>query len=148
EEIVAVVLVVLLFLLHVRSALVPLVTLPLVLLLAFAAMWALGVPATIMSLGGLGIALGIAVDADVVALEACHRRLEAQGGAPPGERREALVSASAAGGPAAGARLGGPGCGVCARRPCRGALAPHHRPHLPAHLRLRRRDGPAAAAAG
>ena len=96
EEIIAVVLVVLLFLLHARSALVPLATLPLVLLLAFAAMWALGVPATIMSLGGLGIALGIAVDADVVALEACHRRLETLGDAPAAERRQALVSAASA----------------------------------------------------
>ncbi len=96
EEIAAVVLVVLIFLLDLRSALVPLATLPVVLLLAFAAMWALGVPATIMTLGGLGIALGIAVDADVVALEACHRRLEGQGGAPLGDRREALVSAAAA----------------------------------------------------
>src|SRR4029079_1580351 len=95
EEIVAVVLVVLLFLLHVRSALVPLVTLPLVLLLAFAAMWALGVPATIMSLGGLGIALGIAVDADVVALEACHRRLEALGpAASRAERRRQILAAA------------------------------------------------------
>src|SRR5204862_6137369 len=58
-----------------------------------------GVSATIMSLGGLGIALGIAVDADVVALEACHRRLEALGGAaplPPAQRRAALGSASSA----------------------------------------------------
>ena len=70
---------ILIFLLHARSALVPLATLPLVLLLTFAGMWLLGVPATIMSLGGIGIALGMAVDADVVALEACHRRLEALG---------------------------------------------------------------------
>jgi Cu(I)/Ag(I) efflux system membrane protein CusA/SilA len=76
EEVAAVVLVVLIFLLHGRSALVPLVTLPLILLLTFAAMWILAVPATIMSLGGIGIALGMAVDADVVALEACHRELE------------------------------------------------------------------------
>ena len=73
------VLVILMFLLHARSALVPLVTLPLVVLLTFAAMWLLGVPATIMSLGGIGIALGMAVDADIVALEACHRRLESLG---------------------------------------------------------------------
>ena len=65
------------------------------LLPTFAAMWLLGVPATIMSLGGIGIALGMAVDADVVALEACHRRLEALGGgAPDGERRAALVAAA------------------------------------------------------
>ncbi|WP_394846943.1 efflux RND transporter permease subunit [Pendulispora brunnea] len=79
EEIAAVVLIVLLFLLHWRSALVPLVTLPMVLLLTFAGMWIADVPAAIMSLGGIGIALGIAVDAEVVALEASHRRLEAAG---------------------------------------------------------------------
>jgi copper/silver efflux system protein len=76
EEIAAVVLVVLLFLLHGRSALVPLLTLPLVVLLTFLGMWMLRVPATMMSLGGIGIALGMAVDADVVALDACHRSLE------------------------------------------------------------------------
>ncbi|MDP9151950.1 MAG: efflux RND transporter permease subunit, partial [Myxococcota bacterium] len=73
EEVAAVVAVLLVFLLHGRSALVPLLTLPAVLFLTFGAMSLLGVPATIMSLGGVGIALGIAVDADVVALEACHR---------------------------------------------------------------------------
>jgi Cu(I)/Ag(I) efflux system membrane protein CusA/SilA len=77
EEIAVVAAVILLFLLHPRSSLVPLITLPVVLGLTFLGMWLLDVPATIMSLGGIGIALGLAVDADVVALEACHRRLEA-----------------------------------------------------------------------
>jgi Cu(I)/Ag(I) efflux system membrane protein CusA/SilA len=76
EEIAVVALVVLLFLLDGRSALVPLFTLPAVVLLTLAGMRWLGVPATVMSLGGIGIALGVAVDADLVALEACHRRLE------------------------------------------------------------------------
>jgi Cu(I)/Ag(I) efflux system membrane protein CusA/SilA len=76
EEILVVVLVILVFLLHGPSALVPLTTLPVVLSLTFGAMWILGVPATLMSLGGIGIALGMAVDADVVTLEACNRRLE------------------------------------------------------------------------
>jgi Cu(I)/Ag(I) efflux system membrane protein CusA/SilA len=84
EEIAVVAAVILLFLLHPRSALVPLITLPVVLGLTFLGMWLLDVPATIMSLGGIGIALGLAVDADVVALEACHRRLEA-GSAASGE---------------------------------------------------------------
>ncbi len=79
EEVAVVVLVILMFLLHARSALVPLATLPFVLLLTFCGMWLLGVSATIMSLGGIAIALGMAVDADVVALEACHRRLERLG---------------------------------------------------------------------
>ena len=76
EEVAVVVIVVIMFLLHGRSALVPLATLPLVVLLTFTAMRILGIPATIMSLGGIGIALGMAVDADLVALEACHRWLE------------------------------------------------------------------------
>jgi copper/silver efflux system protein len=99
EEVAVVALVILVFLLHGRSALVPLLTLPVVLLLTFAGMKLLGVPATIMSLGGIGIALGMAVDADVVALEACHRRLETVSGAA-GDRRAALIGAASAFAPA------------------------------------------------
>ncbi len=96
EEVAAVVLVILLFLLHGRSAIVPLVTLPVVMLTTFAAMWLLDVPASLMSLGGMGIALGIAVDADVVALEACHRRLAALGDAGSvAERRTEMLAAAA-----------------------------------------------------
>jgi copper/silver efflux system protein len=95
EEVGVVALVILLFLLHKESALVPLLTLPIVVLLTFIAMRVLKVPATIMSLGGIGIALGMAIDADVVALEACHRRLEGlPRGASPAERRTALASAA------------------------------------------------------
>jgi Cu(I)/Ag(I) efflux system membrane protein CusA/SilA len=95
EEVAVVVLVILLFLLHGRSALVPMATLPLVLFMTFAGMRLLGVPATIMSLGGIGIALGMAVDAEVVALEACHRRIEGLGGnASAGERRAAIIAAA------------------------------------------------------
>ncbi|HVV48899.1 MAG TPA: efflux RND transporter permease subunit, partial [Polyangia bacterium] len=101
EEVGMVVLVILLFLLSARSALVPLATLPAVLLLTFGAMWVLGVPATIMSLGGIGIALGMAVDADIVALEASHRRLETvPAGAPAAERRAKLTDAAQAFAPA------------------------------------------------
>jgi Cu(I)/Ag(I) efflux system membrane protein CusA/SilA len=95
EEVGVVVLVILVFLLHGRSALVPLLTLPLVVLLTFGAMWILGAPATIMSVGGIGIALGMAVDADVVALEACHRRLEALGSASTRPERGAQLIAAA-----------------------------------------------------
>jgi len=101
EEVGVVVLIILLFLLHVRSALVPLATLPVVLLLTFGAMWALGVPATIMSLGGIGIALGMAVDADIVALEASHRRLETlEPKAAPEDRRAKMLAAAQAFAPA------------------------------------------------
>ncbi|HSS37828.1 MAG TPA: efflux RND transporter permease subunit, partial [Polyangia bacterium] len=95
EEIGVVVLVILMFLLSARSALVPLATLPMVVLLTFAAMWAMGIPATIMSLGGIAIALGMAVDADLVALEACHRHLEnALPGGAGGDRRARIVAAA------------------------------------------------------
>ena len=95
EEVAVVVLVILLFLLHGRSALVPLVTLPVVVLLTFGAMWLLGVPATIMSLGGIGIALGLAVDADIVALEASHRQLETLSPVASAEDRHARIIAAA-----------------------------------------------------
>ena len=101
EEVAVVVLVILMFLLHARSALVPLATLPVILLLTFGGMWLLGVSATIMSLAGIGIALGMAVDADVVALEACHRRLEQLGeGAGEDERRAAIAAAAGSFAPA------------------------------------------------
>ncbi|MDP9002576.1 MAG: efflux RND transporter permease subunit, partial [Myxococcota bacterium] len=101
EEVAVVVLVTLLFLVHFRSALVPLVTLPVVLLLTFAGMYVVGAAATIMSLGGAGIALGMAVDADIVALEACHRRIEALGpDSSSAERRAALVAAAGSFAPA------------------------------------------------
>ena len=95
EEVGMVVLVLLVFLLSVRGAVVPLLTLPVVLLLTFGAMWILGVPATIMSLGGIGIALGMAVDADIVALEASHRRLETVAPAASGDDRRAKLLAAA-----------------------------------------------------
>jgi Cu(I)/Ag(I) efflux system membrane protein CusA/SilA len=95
EEVVAVVLVIVAFLLHGRSAIVPALTLPLVVLLTFAGMWALGIPATVMSLGGIGIALGMAVDAEVVALEACHRSQETAGARlTEDDRRNRLVVAA------------------------------------------------------
>ena len=101
EEVVVVVLIIVVFLLHGRSAVVPMLTLPLVVLLSFGAMWLLDVSATVMSLGGIGIALGMAVDADIVALEACHRGLEA--GRPPrrpGERAARLIAAAGSFAPA------------------------------------------------
>jgi Cu(I)/Ag(I) efflux system membrane protein CusA/SilA len=101
EEVAVVAVVILLFLLHLRSALVPLATLPVVVLLTFAGMWLLDVPATIMSLGGIGIALGMAVDAEIVALEASHRALEAaEPAAPPHARRARIVAAAQAFAPA------------------------------------------------
>ena len=76
EEGITVGLVILLFLLHLRSALLPIVTLPIVVLLSFVPMYLLGIPATIMSLGGIAIAIGATVDAEIVMIEACHKKLE------------------------------------------------------------------------
>jgi len=95
EEVGVVAFVLLLFLLHGRSALLPMATLPLVVLLAFGAMWLLGVRVTVMSLSGIGIALGMAVDAEVVALEACHRRLERDGSGAAGRRAHILAAGGA-----------------------------------------------------
>jgi Cu(I)/Ag(I) efflux system membrane protein CusA/SilA len=95
EEGIVVSLVILLFLLHVRSALLPIISLPLAVLLAFVPMYLLGVPATIMSLGGIAIAIGATVDAEIVMVEACHKKLEH---APPNlsraERAKLLAEAA------------------------------------------------------
>ncbi|HZJ54880.1 MAG TPA: efflux RND transporter permease subunit, partial [Myxococcaceae bacterium] len=95
EEMAVLVLVVLVFLLSPRAAAVPLLALPVVVLFALGAMRLLGVPATLMSIGGIGIALGLAVDAEVVALEACHRRLEQLPAAAPEEERRSALRAAA-----------------------------------------------------
>ncbi|MGL4614883.1 MAG: efflux RND transporter permease subunit, partial [Shewanella sp.] len=76
EEMLVVGLVCLLFLLHARSTLVAIVTLPLSILIAFIAMNALGVNANIMSLGGIAIAIGAIVDGAIVMVENLHKHLE------------------------------------------------------------------------
>jgi Cu(I)/Ag(I) efflux system membrane protein CusA/SilA len=92
EEVAVLALVVLVFLLSPRAAAVPLLTLPRWCCSPSACMRLLGIPATLMSVGGIGIALALAVDAEVVALEACHRRLEHLApSAPVAERRAAAA---------------------------------------------------------
>ncbi|MEQ9398911.1 MAG: efflux RND transporter permease subunit [Longimicrobiales bacterium] len=76
EESLVVALVTVLFLVHVRSALVAIVTLPLGILMAFIAMRVLGVGADIMSLGGIAIAIGAMIDAAIVMVENMHKHLE------------------------------------------------------------------------
>ena len=82
EESLAVALVCLLFLLHWRSALVALVTLPLGMLTAFILMQAQGVTVNLMSLGGIAIAIGAMVDAAIVMIENLHKHLERAGPEP------------------------------------------------------------------
>jgi len=80
EEMIVVALVIAGFLLHLRSALLPIVSLPLAVASAFIPMYLLDIPATILSLGGIAIAIGATVDAEIVMVEAAHKKLEQ---APP-----------------------------------------------------------------
>ena len=76
EELIVVTLVILLFLLHFRSTLVPALMLPIAVLLAFVPMKQMGLTANIMSLGGIAIAIGAMVDAAIIVVENVHKRLE------------------------------------------------------------------------
>ncbi|TAH44713.1 MAG: efflux RND transporter permease subunit [Betaproteobacteria bacterium] len=89
------------FLLHVRSALVAIITLPLGILIAFIAMRALGLGSNIMSLGGIAIAIGAMVDAAIVMIENAHKRIEhLPAGASQADRTAAIVRACKEVGPA------------------------------------------------
>ncbi|HEU5358190.1 MAG TPA: CusA/CzcA family heavy metal efflux RND transporter [Gemmatimonadales bacterium] len=79
EESLIVAVVAILFLLHFRSALVAIVTLPLGILISFIVMRLIGVSANIMSLGGIAIAIGAMVDAAIVMIENMHKHLERPG---------------------------------------------------------------------
>src|SRR5713226_42304 len=76
EELVIVSLVTLIFLLHVPSAIIPIVTIPIAVILAFIPMNALGISSNIMSLVGIAIAIGAMVDAAIVVVEQTHKKLE------------------------------------------------------------------------
>ena len=98
EESLIVALVCFVFLLHVRSALVAIITLPLGILIAYICMHALGLSSNIMSLGGIAIAIGAMVDAAIVMIENAHKHLER---APPDKpRTEVLIEAASEVGPA------------------------------------------------
>jgi copper/silver efflux system protein len=98
EESVVVALVCIAFLLHVRSALVAILMLPVGVLMAFGAMKLLGLGSNIMSLGGIAIAIGAMVDAAIVMIENAHKHLER---AEPGKSRIAiLIEAASEVGPA------------------------------------------------
>ena len=98
EESLIVALVCVVFLLHVRSALVAILMLPVGILMAFVAMKFLGIGSNIMSLGGIAIAIGAMIDAAIVMIENAHKHLER---APPGKpRTEVLIEAAAEVGPA------------------------------------------------
>ncbi|MGB4062791.1 MAG: efflux RND transporter permease subunit [Azonexus sp.] len=98
EESLIVALVCIVFLLHLRSALVAIVMLPVGILTAFIGMRALGINSNIMSLGGIAIAVGAMIDAAIVMIENAHKHLERL---QPGESRsEAIIAACKEVGPA------------------------------------------------
>jgi len=101
EEFLVVALVCALFLWHLRSALVAIITLPIGILVAFIVMQAQGINANIMSLGGIAIAIGAMVDAAVVMIENAHKKLEAwrhahENREPQGSERLRLIADAAA----------------------------------------------------
>src|SRR3954452_15559828 len=90
EEFVVVALVCMLFLFHLRSAFVAIVSLPLGILAAFIVMHYQGVNANIMSLGGIAIAIGAMVDAAVVMIENAHKHIEVWNHDHPGQKLEGV----------------------------------------------------------
>jgi len=96
EESVVVLLIVLMFLLHFRSALVIILTLPLTIAITFLLMKWAGVESNIMSLGGIAIAIGAMIDASIVMVENAHKKLQAAGGEKltGNERIEVILGAA------------------------------------------------------
>jgi Cu(I)/Ag(I) efflux system membrane protein CusA/SilA len=98
EEILIVGVVCIVFLLHFRSALVAIVTLPIGILISFIIMYSQGINANIMSLGGIAIAIGVMVDAAIVMVENAHKHLERDAGKK--EHWDIILDASKEVGPA------------------------------------------------
>ncbi len=89
------------FLFHFRSALVPILTLPIAVLAAFIPMYFLHITSNIMSLGGLALAVGVLIDAAIVMVENGHRHLAERADEPSeSERRRILIGAAQQVGPA------------------------------------------------
>ncbi|HEV7571353.1 MAG TPA: efflux RND transporter permease subunit [Thermoanaerobaculia bacterium] len=87
-------LVILLFLWHIPSAMIPIFTLPAAVILAFIPMRLFGINANIMSLGGIAVAIGALVDAAVVVVENAHKKLEVwESGGRKGDYKEVLITA-------------------------------------------------------
>jgi Cu(I)/Ag(I) efflux system membrane protein CusA/SilA len=97
EEMIVVAIICVVFLLHVRSALVAIITLPVGILMAFLVMRMLGISANIMSLGGIAIAIGVMVDASVVMVENLHKHAERD---PTASQLDRVIAAAREVGPA------------------------------------------------
>ncbi|MCH7950461.1 MAG: efflux RND transporter permease subunit [Candidatus Dadabacteria bacterium] len=94
EEGLIVSIIIILFLFHFRSALTPILTIPLAVLMAFIPLYYMKLSSNIMSLGGIAIAIGVMVDASIVLVENVHKRLEKwQDGGEKGSRSEVVIDA-------------------------------------------------------
>ena len=94
EELVIVSLVILLFLWHIPSAIIPIFTIPIAVIISFIPMYAMGITANIMSLGGIAVAIGAMVDAAIVVVEQTHKKLEQwEVAGQPGDYRDVIVNA-------------------------------------------------------
>lgn len=106
EELIVVSVLIIGFLLHLRSALLPILTLPLAVLIAFIPMYLMGIGMNIMSIGGIIVAIGDMVDAAIVMVDNAHKRLEewAKDGRI-GDRTQVLIDSAKEVGPALFASL-------------------------------------------
>src|SRR5437899_926317 len=99
EESIVVALVCVVFLWHIRSALVAIITLPIAIILSFIPMWWMNVTSNIMSLGGIAIAIGAMVDSAIIMIENAHKALEhfrdENGRQPSGAERASVIVAAA-----------------------------------------------------
>lgn len=94
EEMLIVSFVIFVFLLHVRSALIPILTIPIGVTMAFIPMVQQGLTANIMSLGGIAVAIGAMVDASIILVENVHKRLEDwEADGRRGERERVILQA-------------------------------------------------------
>jgi copper/silver efflux system protein len=106
EELVIVSVLLVGFLLHLRSALIPILSLPLALLISFIPMYFMGVGMNIMSLGGIIVAIGDMVDASIVMVDNAHRRLEEwERDGRVGDRTQVLIDSAKEVGPSIFASL-------------------------------------------
>src|SRR5437660_1282691 len=94
EEAIIVSLVIIIFLFHFRSALIPIITLPIAVVASFIPMYYLHVSSNIMSLGGLALAIGVLVDAAIVMVENGYRHLSENASANETDRGRVLVGAA------------------------------------------------------
>jgi Cu(I)/Ag(I) efflux system membrane protein CusA/SilA len=76
EELIIVSIVIMIFLWHIPSAIIPILTIPITIIIAFIPMYGMNITANIMSLGGIAIAIGAMVDAAIVVVEQTHKKLE------------------------------------------------------------------------